>query len=210
LPGTYTPDIPVTGITIGAHDDRTPDSSSGTRKTGHGQSRMVLIAGVLIIIALLVVFGGIFLISQFPQDPAGGSPVTVITPTVTQTLPPAPLAEQPNGVRVNVIYPGTFTGTVGNPGFLQKVSGTGNHTFLVLMTNNIVQAIIQKQDNSGDALTVGIYDNSTLLLQKTVTAPMGEVNLLIDVKTASPPGMVADITPVSDKPLLGNGTLIYY
>jgi len=210
LPGTYTPDIPVTGITIGPHNDNTPGNPSGSRKTDHGQSHQILIAGVLVIVALLVVFGGIYLISQYPLGPAGGSQVTVITPTVTQTQPPAPLAEQPKGVRVNVIYPGTFTGIVGNPGSLQKVSGTGNHTFPVLMTDTIVQATIQKQDNSGDTLTVGIYDNSTLLLQKGVTAPMGEVNLLIDVKTASAPGMVAAITPTSDKPLLGNGTLIYY
>ncbi|MDD4138104.1 MAG: hypothetical protein PHT99_09480, partial [Methanoregula sp.] len=99
--------------------------------------------------------------------------------------------------------------TVGNPGFLHPVSGSGNRTFAILMTSDIVQATIQKQDYSGDVMTVGIYNNSTLLAEKTVTAPMGEINLLIDTKTSSPPGMTPDTVPAGNRTRIGNGTLVY-
>jgi hypothetical protein len=111
---------------------------------------------------------------------------------------------------VEVIYPGLFAGSIGNPGSLHRVSGTGNRTFIVLMTTDLVQATIQKQDDYGDPLTVAIHNNSTLLAQKTITAPRGEIDLLIDTKTSSPPGMVSETPSAGTSTLPGNGTLVYF
>jgi hypothetical protein len=212
LPGTYTPDIPVTGITTGPQEKdlpvRSPDSQKSVQASRAG--RPVIIAGALVLVALLVICGGILFILHYPPGHAGDNEVVIITPVITviQTTAPASVTVPQTGVRVNVIYPGTFTGTVGNPGFLHQVSGTGNRTFSILMTDSIIQATIQKQENSGEALTVEIYNNSTLLSRNTVTAPMGEISMLIDTKTARPPGMTTP--PASNRILLGNGTLIYY
>lgn len=181
-----------------------PDIQKNTQPSR--AERPVIITGALILIALIGMFGGIYLLSQYPLDHSGDNPAVTITPAITvrQTIPPAPVTVPQTGIRVNVIYPGTFTGTVGNPGLLHQVSSTGNRTFSILMTTSIIQATIQKQDNSGDALTVEIYDNSTLLSHKTITAPMGEINLLIDTETGRPPGMTNDTIPG------GSGPLIYY
>ncbi len=78
------------------------------------------------------------------------------------------------------------------------------------MVNSIIQATIRKQDNYGEALTVEIYSNNTLLSRKTVTAPMGEINLLIDTKTASPPGIEPGTRSAGNMTRPGNGSLIYY
>jgi hypothetical protein len=212
LPGTYTPDIPVTGIATGPQGNeltaRSPDPRKSVKDSRAG--RPAIIAGVVLMIAMLALFGGVAFISLFLQGQAGSNPGVIISTAITvpQTPSPVPVTVPQTGVRVNVIYPGTFTGTVGNPGLLRQVSGNGNQTFPILMTDSIIQATIQKHDNSGEALTVEIYNNSTLLSHRTVTSPTGEVNLLIDTKTARPPGMTT--SPAGNRTLPGNGTLIYY
>ncbi|MDD1694619.1 MAG: hypothetical protein LUQ71_07830 [Methanoregula sp.] len=213
LPGTYTPNIPATGIAMGHHASEPPINTPYSHKSVQDPKRRkrTIVAGALILVALLVVVGGIIILSLYPMSYGDSGQVTVITPAITVTQIPTHVPEVTQaGVRVNVIYTGIFTGTVGNPGFLHQVSGTGNQTFPVLMNTDIIQATIQKQDYLGDALTVEIYDNSTLLSKKTVTAPMGEVNLLIDVKTGMSPGLTTDKTPGSSQALQGNATLIYF
>jgi hypothetical protein len=214
LPGTYTPDIPETGIATGVQEimpqARSPDSKKSIQVSYGG--RPIIIAGALIFGALLLLLaGGIIFLSYSPFH-TGDNQIVITTPAITVTPAPSPipLTVPQTGVRVNVIYPGTFAGTVGNPGFLHEVTGTGNRTFPVLMITSIIQATIQKQDNYGDPLTVEIYNNSTLLSRQTVTAPMGGINLLIDTKTASAPGMKPSIAPATNRTLPGNGSLVYY
>jgi hypothetical protein len=55
-----------------------------------------------------------------------------------------------------------------------------------------VQVSVQKNDNSGALLAVGIYRNGTLISTKSVTSPMGTVDLLIDPQTGRAPGLTAD------------------
>jgi len=213
IPDKPVPDIPVPAPREVPHDpnisSRQPVSPTSARTPV--PKRTVITAIVLVLIAILVLSGGIVLLSHYLQDNDSGIPTAIMpsTVTVTQTPTPVPPETIPSGVRVDVIYPGMFTGTIGNPGFLHPVSGSGNRTFAILMTSDIVQATIQKQDYSGDVLTVGIYNNSTLLAEKTVTAPMGEINLLIDTKTSSPPGMTPDTVPAGNRTRIGNGTLVY-
>ncbi len=214
LPGTYTPDIPETGITAGEQEIMLPARSPNLEKNMQASygSRPIIIAGALVFAALLLLLAGGILFLSYSPFHTGDNQIAITTPaiTVVPAPSPAPSTIPQTGVRVNVIYPGTFAGTVGNPGFLHEVSGTGNRTFPVLMITNIIQATIQKQDNYGDPLTVEIYNNSTLLSRQTVTAPMGGINLLIDIKTASAPGMKPGKAQATNRTLPGNGSLVYY
>lgn len=202
LPGTYTPDIPVTG------PKETPPIPDGRRRFQESPGRSVIIAGVLVFIFLGILIGMISLSSIMFDQQNNPSTIETVTPSVTAVpIPSTQSAEPPAGVEVQIGYPGKFFGTLGNPGYLQKVSGTGNNTYPVLMHTDIVQATIRKLDNSGEALTVGIYNNRTLLSKRTITAPMGEVNLLINVSTELPPGLDR-VGPNGEN--LRDGTLIYF
>jgi len=212
MPGTYTPEIPVPIIIA---DDDGPEKTGPGRETmtGTAPKRMpVAVIAAVILVALITLLGATFLISIYFQESPYDNTVVTIAPSAHVTQEPVivPADTQPTGVRVRVIYPHQFTGTIGNPGLVRQVSGTGNQVFPVLMTKSVVQATVQKQDYSGDTLTVEIYENSTLLASRSVTAPMGEVNLLIDTTTAAAPGMSTETLSTDGRSLLGNGSLIYY
>ena len=161
-------------------------------------------------LGILILVAGVFFFSHILPDTQGGSSGAVITPAVT--IPPAvapALKTIPSeGVRVRVESSSTYLGTIGNPGSLHPVSGSGDQWYTVLNNDDLVSATLQKQDNSGSALTVEIYNNGTLLTSRTVTAPMGEIALLIDPKTDSPPGII----PVTMSPanVTRPATLTYY
>ena len=214
LPGTYTPDIPDTGIETRIQEimpqARNPESQKSVQASRG--IRPAIIAGVLVFIALLLLAGGILFIMHYPLGYTGNNQKETFTPiiSITPAPSPAPVTLPQTGAYVNVIYPGTFAGTIGNPGFLHEISGTGNRTFPLLMITSIIQTTIQKQDNYGDPLTVEIYNNSTMLSRQTVTAPMGGINLLIDTKTGKPPGMKPYTTPAGTRTLPANGSLVYY
>jgi len=214
LPGTYTPEVVVpalprspkkrvqaTGRTFGsAREKPTP-----VRKSS-------LVAALLAVIAVIAILA----VTAVTLNSLYGSPYSNTVITITPSAGTAPVQEQAPadmsnaGVFVRVMYPNDFTGTVGNPGLLRQVSGRGDQNFSILMTKSIVQATIRKQDASPEPLTVEIYNTSTLLAKRTVTAPLGEVSLLIDTTTAAAPGMSPEDVSPADRPLLGNGSLIYY
>jgi hypothetical protein len=163
------------------------------------------------IVALLVLCSAIIIITWSPQGPGNTGPSVEIPPAITHVQPLPEVTGTPeSGVWIEVTYTGPFSGTIGNPGFLRQVSGTGNTTSPVIMTDNVVQAVIHKQDYSAEPLAVRIFNNSRLLSEKQVTAPMGEVNLLIDTTTASIPGGESLTDDTGNRSLLGNGSLIYY
>jgi len=205
LPGTYTPKIPppVTRQTLSSSRGDEPQARAGSFRTP------LIIAGALVLLVLLALFG-IVALSQGPFS-HNNPPLTTITPDITAvpTMDPASAAASAAGIQVRVDYSRQFSGTAGSPGYLQSLSGTGARVFPIRMLNNNIQATIRKLDNSGDPLTVGIYNNNTLLAKKTVTAPMGEITLLIDVTTELAPGLQGT-TPQGSAGLLGNGSLIYY
>lgn len=214
LPGTYTPEIPVPVISPRTDDKKPGRAESGQESVGRSAPKRMPVAVIaaVILVALIAILGAAYLAAVYFQDSPYGNTVVTIAPSAPVTQEPGiiPVDTKPEGVQVRVIYPHSFTGTIGNPGFSRQVSGTGNQVFPVLMTNTIVQATVQKQDYSGEMLTIEIYNNSTLLASKSVTAPMGEVSLLIDTTTAAAPGMSTATAPADGRPLLGNGSLIYY
>jgi hypothetical protein len=89
-----------------------------------------------------------------------------------------------------------YFGAAGNAGAMQPVSGTGDNFYQVPRSDRPVQVAVQKQDNSGAPLEVGIYRNGTLISSRSVTMPMGTVSLLVDPVTGRPPGLRANDTPV--------------
>jgi hypothetical protein len=214
LPGTYSPALPATGIATGPEDTRPSARPPDTQKSVNTPpaGRTALITGTLVIVVLLVVAGSILFLSHSLPGMTGNDQPGTTTPEITavQTPAPAPTTALPTGVRVNILYPGMFAGTVGDREYPRQVSGTGNQSYTVIINGGIVQASVQKQDNSGNPLTVEIYNNSTLLSKKTVTAPMGEIHLLIDIATASPPGITPGTTQGAGRTGTGNSTLIYY
>jgi hypothetical protein len=86
-----------------------------------------------------------------------------------------------------VEYNGSFIGDVGNPGSLQHVGGSGDRFYYIPKSDDLVQASIQKQDNSGSTLTIEVYRNGEMVLHRTTRAPKGQVQILIDPRTGKPP-----------------------
>lgn len=214
LPGTYAPEITSTPIPP-ASKKRAPPSGDRGKKTRERKSperKFPAGAVVITVIAIIVILA----VAAFAANTLFSSPysntVITITPSAGSNPVPeqVPADRQPQGVYVRVLYPNDYVGSVGNPGLLRQVSGRGNQTFSILMTKSVVQATIRKLDNSPEPMTVEIYNNTTLLTGRTVTAPHGEVSLLIDATTAVAPGMVTEPTPAGGQHLLGNGSLIYY
>ncbi len=112
------------------------------------------------------------------------SPATVMTTGIA--TPPAPTTTPPSGegvivpstgIYVRVQYPGNFAGSVGIQGSMRDVAGTGDRFYQVPATGRIVDANIQKLDNSGNKLTVTIYSNGKTVRQGNMTAPGGTLSI---------------------------------
>jgi hypothetical protein len=56
--------------------------------------------------------------------------------------------------------------------------------------NRLVQVQIYKTDNTGDTLTVALYRNGEIMHSRSITSPMGGIELLIDAETGNPPGII--------------------
>jgi hypothetical protein len=86
-----------------------------------------------------------------------------------------------------VIYTNGFSGTVGTPGNQADVEGTGDQFYQVPTSEGIVVASIQKVDGSSDKLTVEVYKNGNLVMQKSTVTPKGIVEVQADLKPAPTP-----------------------
>ena len=100
------------------------------------------------------------------------------TPVPVTTTPPVMIPA--DGVWVKVTYNGTFLGTYGNPGAQKEVRGTGEQFYPIKNSNDLVQASFTKQDYYGDTLTVGVYNNGTMVRQFTTSAPKGMISILVN------------------------------
>ena len=178
-----------------------------------GSKNRTAIIGVVVAVALIALAAGAYLLapSLFGQ---GGSPLppkTASPPTQTLTTAPTPelttvatmaittaattLVTAPppaaaeviipqTGVWIRVKYEGSFSGSAGAPGRFTPITGTGDTVRQLSVKNEIVSAIIQKEDNTGRKLTVEIYDGGKLIKSGSVTAPKGTVNINADLRTA--------------------------
>jgi hypothetical protein len=80
-------------------------------------------------------------------------------------------------------------GDVGNPGFLQHVGGSGNKFYKVGNSDGFVQVSLQKLDYSGETLEVRIYRDGTMIYNRSVRTPKGEIQFLVNSRTGEPPGV---------------------
>jgi hypothetical protein len=179
-------------------------------------------AAVLLLAIAVIAAAAVLLLSLGPGQPASPpipstpgiipdtmSPLVTIQSTTTQptTVPPVthrittaspslslPLSVPPDGIWVGVNSTSNYTGRVGNAGFMQPFSGSGNNFYKVRWSDRPVQVSVQKQDNSGALLAVAIYRNGTLISTSSVTSPAGSIDMLIDPLTARAPGLTADDT----------------
>ncbi|MGA2918505.1 zinc-ribbon domain-containing protein [Methanoregula sp.] len=121
-----------------------------------------------------------------PTHTATPSPVATVVPVQTYVTP-AQTRIPPQGVWVHVIYTNGFSGTVGTPGNQADVEGTGDQFYQVPTSEGIVVASIQKVDGSSDKLTVEVYKNGNLVMQKSTVTPKGIVEVQADLKPAPTP-----------------------
>jgi hypothetical protein len=90
---------------------------------------------------------------------------------------------------VRVASPAAYYGQAGNPGYLRQFNGPGEKFISTYRPEGLVQVSVQKHDYSDAELLVEIFNNGALVISRSTTAPMGSVDLLIDLKTGSPPGL---------------------
>jgi hypothetical protein len=160
------------------------------------------LAVTVIIIIFLALIGAGIIYSTTLQGNSGTPPESMDTPTIppaTTTIPPPTVQQtvtpqatimptQPQvlipstGVWVRVIYSGNFTGSVGSAGKMRPVTGSVDRFYQVPTVDGIVQALIQKQDGSGNVLTAEVYRNGTMVKNVSITAPRGTIDLVVDLK----------------------------
>ena len=66
---------------------------------------------------------------------------------------------------------------------MEQVTGAGNQFYQIPARDEIVEATIQKQDGSGNPLTVEIYNNGAIAGNATITSPNGVIDLHVNLKT---------------------------
>ena len=197
-----TPDIPVNQDALVS----TPLSATPETPPVHKETRPFKIGPAKVIILTLIIatiiIGGVAL-SHFYQGTSGAgtkpvSPDATKTPSVNQIVapttpsvtittipvPPGPTINKvpemiipPSGIWVRVQYQGNFTGTVGIQGGLRDIAGTGDRFYQIPETGGIIDAEIQKLDNSGRELVIIIYNNGTAVKRGSTTVPAGTVSL---------------------------------
>ncbi|MGB9177119.1 MAG: hypothetical protein WCB46_10335 [Methanoregula sp.] len=115
------------------------------------------------------------------------------TPTPQQVASPS-VSIPSSGVWVKITYSGNFSGSVGTPGVLTNVEGTGEKIYQVLTTDGPVVVIIVKKDGSPAELAVDVYKNGVLRKHAATTSPNGFVEFQASVKTATIPTTAAPAT----------------
>jgi hypothetical protein len=207
------------GTTLSERRSRAAGSSK-TRMIGIAAAILVVIA---IIIAAIFFYAPPFTSQQgTPATPVPTPVITVIpTPAPTLTMPPVqtpavvatpvltpsapatvttiPVAQGSStipqkGVWVRVQYDGKFSGSVGAPGRFRDVAGSTEGVYQIPAKDEFVTATIQKGDNSGNPLTVEIYNDGTLLKSETIIRPKGTITMNVDLKGTSTSSAVVHVT----------------
>ena len=177
---------------------------------------------VIIAVAMIVLAGLAGLVSLSHSGGSGGilpfaTPTPVPTtipiptptplPTATPVPTPTPSRIPQSGVWVEVSYDQLFSGTVGTPGSQQQLAGslqikpnTGDQFYQIPIANGgYVTASVDKNDGSGDNLTVNVYSDGTLVQTASTTLPYGTLDVTATIPTATPTpssdSSTADMTP---------------
>jgi hypothetical protein len=162
--------------------------------------KLIAVTAIVIIVALVA---GAFIYASVLQGNTGEPmvpPVTTIittaatviptpiitetpVPQITLTPTPRPTAMIPDkGVWVKIQYAGNFTGRVGTSGNLKEVNASGDQYYQIPINDGIVEVLVQKEDGSGNVLTVEIYQNGRLVNHSTKATPFGAVEVRETIK----------------------------
>jgi hypothetical protein len=129
------------------------------------------------------------------------TPVPAQTPSLTLTPSPSPVSTPSvtiaptiavqngipqSGIWAQISYPGNFTGSVGTPGRMIDVSGSGDRLYRIPAQNEIVEATIQKLDDSGNVLTVTFYNNGVAAQTGKISSPHGTLDIHADMRLTAP------------------------
>jgi hypothetical protein len=180
------------------------------RAPAPSKNRTVITAVVIVVVVLALLAGAyLFAPSLFGKGGPATPPVTqaptaalttvstpvpttvptpMVTPaaTIQTTKPPvnAPEVSIPQtGVWIQIKYEGPFSGSAGAPGRFRDIADTGDHVYQLSVKDEVVTATIQKEDNTGRKMTVGIYNEGKLIKSGSVTAPKGVVAINADLRT---------------------------
>jgi hypothetical protein len=173
---------------------------------GKPNYRMITLIGIAIIAIII----GIVLLPGLTSSPASGTGSNLTTPAITKVATPSPttIPKTPvkpvittpvtptqvtvlipqNGVWVRVMYPGTYTGSIGMPNDLHASTDSGDRFYQISTTNGTVAVSLQKTDGSSDKLNVEIYKNGVLVKQASTIAPKGILEFQFDLKSVSSGG----------------------
>ncbi|MDD1694615.1 MAG: hypothetical protein LUQ71_07810 [Methanoregula sp.] len=120
-------------------------------------------------------------------------PATVITqqteamPEITTVETPAQQTIIPQaGVWIRIEYAGNFTASFGTSGRLREITGSGDQLYQIPAKDEIVEATVEKLDDSGSLLTVSIYNDGQIVKSSTTQNPHGTVEIHTDLRVTSP------------------------
>jgi hypothetical protein len=180
------------------------------RRAPHVGTNSLLVACGLV---LLLVYASIaFLPGMLPLNNGPATPIVpALVPTMAPSLTPTsvPVTIPQEGVWVRIVSTGYYIGQVGNPGSLQQISGSSEKFYKIRDSRDIVKVSVEKQEYTGDELLVEIYKDGRMISSRSVTAPMGSVDLLIDPNTENPPGLITT-RPTGNTTGTGKRQLEYY
>jgi hypothetical protein len=175
--------------------------------TGSKKGKVIVFTAILILVLLLA---ALVLNFSANQAPPVAELMPVPTTTVPQTTPvPTQITIPPTGIWVRVGYAGNFYGWLGIPGALRGVNSSGIILYRIPEAAEMVQVNMYKTDNSGNPLIVEVFRDGRALTNRTVSVPMGFIELLIDAKTGNPPGITQQSTPTANQ-TGSQGTRIMY
>ncbi|MDD1690005.1 MAG: hypothetical protein LUQ66_05040 [Methanoregula sp.] len=108
----------------------------------------------------------------------------VVTPTATAVETSVSQGAIPQtGVWVRIEYAGNFAASFGTSGRLREIAGSGDQLYQIPAKDEIVEATVEKLDDSGSLLTVSIYNNGNLAESGTTQKPHGIVEIHTDLRT---------------------------
>jgi hypothetical protein len=194
---------------MGQPEDATPPPETPPLppQTGSNKGKIIVVTALVILVLLLA---ALVLNFSANQAPPGTDLTQVPTTTVQQTTPvPTQITIPPTGIWVRVGYSGNFYGYLGIPGALRGVNSSGSTLYRIPEAAEMVQVNMYKTDNSGNPLSVEVFRDGRALTNRTVSVPMGFIELLIDAKTGNPPGITQQVTPTANQ-TGSQGTRIMY
>ncbi len=168
--------------------------------------RIIPVAAILVVIAVLA---GIFFLSHATSEantdlPVPSIPATPVPAATAVTITTVPVTEitsplsgagvsgtdqfviPSTGVWIRIRYSGNFTGSVGSGSVMIPVAGSGDHFYHQAVTTGSIRAFVEKEDGSGNKLSVDIYQDGAIVADGhgETTKPFGGVNIQIGLRTA--------------------------